>query len=306
MLKMPLPLEQKECKSSSRLYKQALYLGMTLTRSVMLNARCRFRWAVCQIDVLQRLGRQKDVKIAISNLPKTLDETYERILQLIPEEDQQFVKLAMVMICGNDEFRPFPLTANQLLEAVLFNLHSGDSDEEDDDYVGFYTCDTLRDRCGCLISLTNKDDRTFVALAHYTVREFLYSDRIASSTSATFALSDALVQTTVHKTLNRIVLRASYNSDVFSSDQSKIDMPPQESLLFYATLGSILIKRGCDHQYELAAHMMEPDIVELRDKVDVLLSQPGYLQLKLDMTAAEKAAITYYNKTKERTETNVR
>lgn len=267
----------------------------------MLTTRSRFRWAVCQIDVLQRLGRQKDIKMAISNLPKTLDETYERIFQLIPEEDQQFVKLALIMICGNDDFRPFPLMENQLLEAVLFNLHSGDSDEEDDDYVGFYTSDTLRDRCGCLISLTNNNDKTFVALAHYTVREFLYSDRISRSSSATFALSDALVRITTHKTLNRIVLRAPYNSDIISSGPSKIDMPPQESLLFYAILGSIMIKMG--RNYKISANILDKDVAELRDRVDSLLSRPVYLQLTTNMMVAEREAIDRYNKAATHTET---
>lgn len=41
----------------------------------------RFRWIVCQIDDLQRL--KPDINVvttALANLPRTLDETYERSL----------------------------------------------------------------------------------------------------------------------------------------------------------------------------------------------------------------------------------
>ncbi|MCJ1452480.1 hypothetical protein MMC28_002823 [Mycoblastus sanguinarius] len=64
--------------------------------TISRGAKGMFRWAVCQIDVLQRLKCERGVfKKALGNLPKTLDEMYDRILLTIPEEEQLFVHHAL-------------------------------------------------------------------------------------------------------------------------------------------------------------------------------------------------------------------
>jgi hypothetical protein len=40
----------------------------------------RFRWAVCQLDTLRACKKVSAVRKALAQLPKTLDETYARIL----------------------------------------------------------------------------------------------------------------------------------------------------------------------------------------------------------------------------------
>lgn len=124
------------------------------------------------------------------NLPRSLDETYERIFQIIPEEERQFVQSALLIICGNNDFRPTPISSNTLLKAIIFRLNSNEIEEP-----SFYDRSALRDRCGCLISLTVFKDTEHVSLAHYTVKEYLYSDRIRHSPVSLFALSRELVWT---------------------------------------------------------------------------------------------------------------
>src|SRR5450755_3691909 len=48
----------------------------------------RFRWAYCQLDTLRRCMPSSICK-ALNELPITLDDTYERILQGIPKEKFQ-------------------------------------------------------------------------------------------------------------------------------------------------------------------------------------------------------------------------
>lgn len=65
----------------------------------MLFAKVKngFRWAVCQIDVLQRLeGERKIVRGALANLPKDLYETYDRETIEVPEDEQIFVQHALI------------------------------------------------------------------------------------------------------------------------------------------------------------------------------------------------------------------
>ena len=45
----------------------------------------RFRWVDCQLDNLRRC-MPSSIRKALDELPVTLDETYERILQGIPKQ----------------------------------------------------------------------------------------------------------------------------------------------------------------------------------------------------------------------------
>jgi hypothetical protein len=42
----------------------------------MLMYNIRFRWAVCQLDALQKCRSVYELQKALASLPKTLDETY--------------------------------------------------------------------------------------------------------------------------------------------------------------------------------------------------------------------------------------
>ncbi|KAF8483141.1 hypothetical protein JB92DRAFT_3101779 [Gautieria morchelliformis] len=49
----------------------------------------RFRWVVCQLDALQKCRTPAALKKALGCLPKTLSETYDRILAAIDEDNKQ-------------------------------------------------------------------------------------------------------------------------------------------------------------------------------------------------------------------------
>src|SRR5947207_4392575 len=83
------------------------------------NAHNRFRWAVCQIDALQRLKCERHiVKNALENLPRTLDETYDRIFLRIPEEERLFVYHALQWISYHNELHGNCIPCSVLLQAV--------------------------------------------------------------------------------------------------------------------------------------------------------------------------------------------
>src|SRR5512142_154962 len=54
-----------------------------------------------------------------------------------------------------------------------------------------FTADDLRDICGCLLTMSWDDDWELerCVLAHYTVKEYLYSDRISLGPASQFALT---------------------------------------------------------------------------------------------------------------------
>ncbi|KAF2655868.1 hypothetical protein K491DRAFT_598030 [Lophiostoma macrostomum CBS 122681] len=157
-----------------------------VTSTISTQARGMFRWAACQIDALQRVKCERAViQRRLQDLPKTLDETYDRIFTEVQEDERLFVYHVIHWIVFHEDlFREFStqvrLPCSILIEAavrsvVRENAHYGDR---------FYDTQVLQDLCGCLIQ-THVDPVTpssrYVVLAHHTVREYLFSLRFSSS-----------------------------------------------------------------------------------------------------------------------------
>ena len=155
----------------------------------------RFRWAVCQLDRLKRLEpKASTIRAELSNLPKTLDETYERIFLAIPEEDWLSVQHVFHWLVYHRELFGTNIPLSTLLQAVqqsTLDLLSSDADP-------LYNFDGLRERCGCLITVEQEEiqyagTRTYhkgvtISFAHYTVKEYLHSSRISQKKVGFFAL----------------------------------------------------------------------------------------------------------------------
>lgn len=189
--------------------------------------------AACQLHILQRKLRESDLRKALTELPETLDETYERILLDIPRSEWPYVRTALLWICAHQSL-PFKMgiPAN-ILASATFSPHNLCDDPISESHT--YDFDTLYELCGCLIRsswyhLSFEDDGgggridvdiLEVNLAHYTVKEFLYSDRIGQSRISHFSMTD---RTTTHGFL----------SAVFSvCSRTDLDKPPG---FFYTTL----------------------------------------------------------------------
>src|SRR5947207_10460900 len=183
------------------------------TRSILcfenlpINTCSRFRWAVCQLDALQRLKCERSiVRNALATLPKTLDETYERILLRIPKEEWAFVRRAFCCMCFYLELYTDSLPCTILLEAIRRSTARANDYEND----AFYDSDRLRELCGCLISISSEETvenltSVAVSFAHYTVREYLASTRILESPTSFFATR---MPTLIPECLEVVILEA--------------------------------------------------------------------------------------------------
>lgn len=164
----------------------------------------RFRWAVCQLDILKRLPPDASIiRAALSNLPKTLDETYERIFLAIPEDDWLSVQHVFHwMVYHNDLFED-----NIPLSNLLRAVQQSTADLLSHDAVQPHDFEGLCERCGCLIAVVQGRlgdyQRSTVSFAHYTVKEYLQSPRISQRKVGFFALSKDIIQ----KQLAGIALR---------------------------------------------------------------------------------------------------
>lgn len=139
--------------------------------------------AVCQIDALKRLKCERAVvQKALETLPKTLDETYDRILAAVPEEEQPFVQHALQWVIFHNEHH-----AGWGIPAAIFYQGVEESTAFLNAELTGLMCsnEALEEACGCLIEITAQDeDQTLVNFAHYTVREYLDSSRISKSSTS--------------------------------------------------------------------------------------------------------------------------
>ncbi|KAF4485928.1 Ankyrin repeat and KH domain-containing protein mask [Colletotrichum fructicola Nara gc5] len=126
-----------------------------------------FRWAACQLDSLESCIDHDEIVSILSCLPRTLNETYERILERIPNHRKdKSTRLLKFLVFSS---RPFTLEAAVDIVAVRpqgFEIRDR----------MFIPRDILKP-CPSLISIGKnaKTNRTSVQLAHFSVREYLLS-----------------------------------------------------------------------------------------------------------------------------------
>lgn len=150
----------------------------------------RFRWVSCQLDTLQKCHNIPALRQALVSLPKTLDETYARMLDSISEE---LIDYAIVMLRWL-VYATRPLKLKELGELIAVNL---DSDPRFDLDARFLDLKDLLNICPGLIAGLLPDNEAWlgesiIRLAHYSVKEFLTSERIGNLKVRRFSLSDGI------------------------------------------------------------------------------------------------------------------
>ncbi|KAI3226148.1 hypothetical protein DTO012A9_9154 [Penicillium roqueforti] len=159
------------------------------------SAQGVFRYVECQFKAIRRIRNQIQLDKCLRTLPRDLDETYERILCNIDEEYVEDVRRVLTLLC----FSARPLTANELIDAHAVDLselprldRQGRSYEQDD----------LVDICLGLIETAATEDykrqtTVTVRIAHFSVQEYLLSDRILQQNSRIFAIRSAPANTEI-------------------------------------------------------------------------------------------------------------
>jgi hypothetical protein len=134
------------------------------------------------LERLQRLKRERRIiDNALKTLPKTLDETYERILMEIPKDEWPFTRHALRWICFHQDAHQdqYAMSTQILLAATELDACRevcGEIELE-------YNTERLRNMLGCLVHV-EKD--SLISLAHYTVQEYLESNRTSQSAVSYF------------------------------------------------------------------------------------------------------------------------
>jgi hypothetical protein len=135
----------------------------------------RFRWVFCQLEVL-RLCFPANLRHTLEELPKSLDETYKRILNEINNANR--VHAYRLLQCLAVALRP--LRVEELAEVLAFDLTAGGIPKLNADWRWEDQEEAVLSACSSLVSVIIDDGSRVVQFSHFSVKEFLTSDRLAS------------------------------------------------------------------------------------------------------------------------------
>jgi ankyrin repeat protein len=131
----------------------------------------------CQLDTLRRC-LPNAIRQALDELPESLDETYKRTLLGIEKEKRRFAH--RLFQCLTVAVRP--LRVDELAELLAIRFDSGQIPRYHADWQSEDTQEAVLSACSSLIAVVNVDGPPVVQFSHFSVKEFLTSDRLANST----------------------------------------------------------------------------------------------------------------------------
>jgi ankyrin repeat protein len=136
----------------------------------------RFRWVFCQLDTLRRC-MPSSIRKALNELPTTLDETYERALDGIPKEKRQHAhRLFQCLIVA---IRPLRVEELAELFTIEFDQDAGPNLKEG--WRPENAEDAILSACSTLIAVIENERSKIVQFSHFSVKEYLTSDRLRTS-----------------------------------------------------------------------------------------------------------------------------
>jgi ankyrin repeat protein len=179
----------------------------------------RFQWVFCQMETL-RHAVLPNVRRILEKLPKTLDETYERVLKNINEHNQEHAR--RLLHCLAVSVRP--LRVEELAEVLSFDFDAAEG-----------SIPTLRSSCqprnqehailslcSSLIAIVDHRGSRVVQFSHLSVKEFLTSTHLASSSQR--LSSYYIIPGPAHTTLAQVCLGLLQSND-HSHDESLTASP---------------------------------------------------------------------------------
>ncbi|KAK1468711.1 hypothetical protein CMEL01_00478 [Colletotrichum melonis] len=146
-----------------------------------------FRWVSCQLFELRHCLNDEELRSSLNSLPTTLDETYARILDRIPAVHQQKAWRILQFLLHSED----PLRLEEAVdiiavspEAKKHNPRFNPTSRPDKDDFSIY-CPSLVVSVTRTVGSKGKRVET-LQLAHFSVKEYLLSDRMETKFPCAF------------------------------------------------------------------------------------------------------------------------
>ncbi|KAH9052614.1 ankyrin repeat-containing domain protein [Lactarius vividus] len=153
-----------------------------------------FRWVYCLLDILRRCF-PASIHSILDHLPVTLDETYEHMLRRIDKVKRQFA--CRLLQCIAVSVRP--LRVEELADILAVRFDPGALPQFNAGWRLGDAEEAVLSACSSLIIIVNVNGSRIVQFAHFSVKEFLTSDRLATTTEdlSRFHITPHLAHTTL-------------------------------------------------------------------------------------------------------------
>jgi hypothetical protein len=152
----------------------------------------RFQYVIAQFDSdnLKSALNSTDISKALKELPKDLDGTYERALLDLGTLNRKKAVVCLTWIA----FALREVTLAELVEAVGLGLSNDPPPLTDEEYSKPKIMEALLQARllppGLVVVKDTEDFKNSVSFSHFSVKEYLVSDRITSSRALEFALNE--------------------------------------------------------------------------------------------------------------------
>ena len=136
----------------------------------------RFRWASCQLEALRRCF-PVNLRNILMELPQSLDETYMRILKEINNANRKhaYRLLQCLVVAGR------PLRVEELAQVLAVDFNAEGIPKSNADWRWEDQEMAVLSTCSSLVAVVIENGSRVVQFSHISVKEFLTSDRLASS-----------------------------------------------------------------------------------------------------------------------------
>ena len=142
-------------------------------RSLILSNR--FRWVYCQLEAL-RPCFPNNLRRMLEELPKSLDKTYQRILKEINNANQKQAHQLLQCLAVAQR----PLRVEELAEVLALDVDAGGIPTFNANWRWEDHEAAVLSACSSLVSVIIEDGSRVVQFSHFSVKEFLTSDRLTS------------------------------------------------------------------------------------------------------------------------------
>ena len=139
----------------------------------------RFRWVYCQLEALRHC-LPPSLRRILEELPETLDETYERVLREINKANREHARCLLQCLTVASR----PLRVEELAEVLAIDFAApahGGIPQLNPNWRWTDHHQAVLSTCSSLITIVDDRGSQVVQFSHFSVKEFLTSDRLARS-----------------------------------------------------------------------------------------------------------------------------
>ena len=181
----------------------------------------RFRWTFCQLEVLRHC-LPPSIRGILDELPETLDETYERVLKNINKANEKHA--IRLLHCLSVAIRP--LYVEELAEVLAVDYDAaqeGGIPKLNPNWRWADHHQAVLSTCSSLIAIVGAGDSQVVQFSHFSVKEYLTSDRLANANGAVSRYY--IVPDSAHTILAQACLGVLFRLDDHVNEDNARDIP---------------------------------------------------------------------------------